>query len=211
MTLETPDYGKSVRIINGFANRVQRRLASLPQGVMSLDDIKQELWVAWCKAAESFDADRGIPFEPYLRRGMQRHINQIIHTNIEKFPEQTFASSLDKPIGEDEGGSLSDIVADDKPPAIEMLEREGAWEEAVAVLTPRARQFITLVRDQPDELLQETLLSDHKEEVARELNVPYSNVRRVTSSMVFDLMGASRGERAKISKEIKEVGRRIHG
>lgn len=211
MTLNTPDYGKSVRIVNGFANRVQRRLASLPQGVMSLDDIKQELWVAWCKAAESFDESRGVPFEPYLRRGMQRHINQIVHTNIEKFPEQTFASSLDKQIGDGEGATLSEVVPSDQPSALELLEKEGAWEEAVGALTPRARQFITLVRDQPNELLEETLLSDHKETMAREINVPFSNVRRVTTSMVFDLMGASSGERSKISREIKEVGEKVHG
>lgn len=202
------DLTQSEKVINRFAFRVQRRIRTLPQGVMSLDDIKQELWIAWCKARDNFEPSRGIPFEPYLRRGMINHINSVIKTQIEKFPEQTFALSLDAKVG-DEDMTLMDVIPSSEKTAESFAEELSNWNKGISVLSPRAKLFVSILESQPEELLQECLLGGHKKAQAVKVGAPYVNQIRITSQMVFDLMGASTSERRKIVMEVERVGAKL--
>jgi DNA-directed RNA polymerase specialized sigma subunit len=175
---------------------------------MSKEDIEQELWVAWCKARDSYSSDYGVPFAAYLSRGMKLHINRVVEVQIERFKEQTFALELDRPMdsADGEGGTLMDVIPSDTVGADEYVERNDTFQRAIETLSDRARIVVTLLNDQPQELLGEALLSQKKAEFSRTLGAPFLPTMRITTSMVFDLIGANRSERRKIMLEIKSLG-----
>lgn len=69
-----------------------------------------ELW----KATEVFDDSKGIPFEAYLLSCLKRKfMTEMTGLNREKRKADRLSSSLDAPIGEDEGMTLGDTLASD--------------------------------------------------------------------------------------------------
>lgn len=70
----------------------------------------EELW----KATEVFDEKKGVPFEAYLLSCLKRKfMTEITGLNREKRKGDRLSSSLEAPIGENEGSTLGDILASD--------------------------------------------------------------------------------------------------
>ena len=207
--MDYKDHKEDERMIFALTYRVVRRLQSLPQVVMSKEDIEQELWIAWCKARDAFQPSRGIPWAAYLQRGMRQHINRVVDVQIERFEGQTFALSLDAQFGDDNSLTLSEVIPSAAPLPCEEAERESNYQRALDELSGRAAQFVILMHAQPKILLNEVLVAQDKAEQAVKLGAPYNAPRRLTTAMVFDLMGAQRSERTKITKEVERVGMRM--
>ncbi|MDE4297054.1 sigma factor [Phaeobacter gallaeciensis] len=207
------DMKESERMIRALAGRVMRRLRAIPQSVMSFDDVEQELWIAWCKARDRFEPSRGIPWQAYVQRGMKQHINRVIEAQIERFEGQTFAVSLDSKASSfgdtEDGPTIGEIIASDAPLPSDEAEWESNYNKAISVMSDRAKIFVSLLREQPPELLNEVLVAQDKAEHAAKLGAPYNAPRRITSAMVFDLMGAPRTERTKITREVEQLGARL--
>jgi DNA-directed RNA polymerase sigma subunit (sigma70/sigma32) len=203
------DPKESERMIFALAHRVKRRLQSLPQSIMSYEDIEQELWIAWCKARDAFEPSRGIPWAAYLQRGMRQHINRVVEKNIERFEGQTFALSLDESFGEDGDTTLGEIIPAADPLPCNVVEGKSNYEKAMSVMSGRAKVFVLLLNEQPKVILDEVLMAQDKAEHAVKLGAPFNAPRRITAMMVFDLMGASRPERARITREVEKIGMRL--
>lgn len=202
------DMKASEKTINSFAFKVLKRLHALGARSQTLDDVKQELWIAWCKARDNFNPEAGVLFNTYLHSVMRNHINRHIELNFERFHEQTIALSLDYEMeGEDgEGSSVHDVLADTATPTAEVVEGDSVFRYACSRLSPRARTFVTVLNEQPQELLEEIQRLKEKSQHARELGVPYAQPGRLTSAMVFDLMQAGRVERTTILAEVSQLG-----
>jgi DNA-directed RNA polymerase specialized sigma24 family protein len=201
------DPKRSEHLVRSLRAKVQRRLSSISTPVMSGEDIEQELWIAWCKARDSFDPDRGIPFGAYVWRGMMQHINRQIERHISRFKGQTFALSINAGRLSDDGEMNEGIPIPDKDIGQEEKSiRRSCYRRAIKKLSPDARTFVRILDEQPPEILQEVMLATDKEEHAKNIGAPFVNPRRITSKMVFDLMGLDRSERRGILKEVKEMG-----
>jgi DNA-directed RNA polymerase specialized sigma24 family protein len=202
------DMKASEKTINSFAFKVLKRLHALGAKSQTIDDVKQELWIAWCKARDNFNPELGVTFNTYLHRVMRNHINRHIELNFERFHEQTIALSLDFEMeGEDgDGSSVHDVLADTATPAATLVEGNSVFNYACGRLSPRARTFVTVLNEQPQELLEEVRRLAEKSQHARELGVPYAQAARLTSAMVFDLMQAGRVERTSIIAEVTQLG-----
>ena len=205
---------KSEKAIKSFSYRVMRRLNAVGDAGRSFDveDVQQELRIAWIKASESFSEEMGVPFQAYLMNGMKLHINRMIEKNIERRHTEVFAVSLDKPLGEgnDVKSTVGDIIADDRPAPDSSYEEDQHFEYATRKLKPRAKMFINLLHYQPEELMREVVLMRKKSDYAREelgINNPATN--RLATWMVFDFMGASNDERTEIIKEVRSLGERV--
>lgn len=205
------DPKESTKQIDSFAPRVLRRLHLLGAKTHTLDDVKQELWLAWCKACEAYKPDGGASFSTFLTKGMRLHINRYVEKNFERFHDETIALSLEghSPAGaggENAGGRLSDVVADTAPPQSAEFENEDCFSYALTRLSPRAAKFVTILKEQPPELLDEVRRLEQKAEYAKERGITYATAHRLTSSMIFDFMGASRNERKQIMDEVQQIG-----
>lgn len=209
--IEPFDYKTSERQINRFTNRVVRRLQSISQAILGKQDIEQELWVAWCKARDSYDCESGVPWQAYLQRGMMNHINRVVEKNLERFSGQTFAFSLEAPMSNEEGDgqSLSDIVPSDDMLPSEQIERESNFEYALSVLSDQAKTFVSILKEPPVEVLNEVQMGKDKAEFASKIGAPYATPHHLSSAMIFDLMGANRTQRTKIKKELVDIGIRM--
>lgn len=195
----------SQKQIKAFAWKVLRRLHGLGAKSHTLDDVEQELMVAWCLAVEAYDPAGGASFKTFLYNGMRMHINRYIENNFEKFHEQTTALSLDASDPDAEGTTFGDAVADTSELHSEEVEREDMFRYALTRLSPRAGQFLTFLKDQPIELVQEVRKIEDKAAYARERGISIAVSHRLTSRMIFDFMGVSRTERENIMAEITAV------
>jgi hypothetical protein len=206
------NYQDSVKQIHSFAVKVLRRLHGLGAKTHSLDDVKQELAIAWCKACEAYRPEGGASFETFLTNGMRLHINRYIEKNFERFHDETIALSLEGGSRSDESGganisgSLSEVVADTAPLQNVEVENENCFAYALTRLSPRAAQFVTILKDQPKELIEEVRRLEDKSEYARERGITYATAHRLTTPMIFDFMGASRNERKQIMDEVQQIG-----
>jgi DNA-directed RNA polymerase specialized sigma24 family protein len=203
------DMAQSERMIRSLANKVVNRLATIPQKVFSREDIEQELWIAWCKARDKYEPGRGVPWQAFLQRGMKNHINREIEKHVERFEGQTFALSLDMQAGEDNESTLSEVIPSPDPMPHERTERASNYAMAMELLSDRAKVYVSLLHDQPPELLHELSMMHDKAEQAVKVGAPFNVSRHITSRMIFDLMGAERNERSKIKKEVETMGMRM--
>lgn len=206
MTIDMKDSKAQVR---RFATKALRRCHALGAASVTLNDVEQECWVAWCLARDAYDASRGVPFAPFFHRGMIRHVNRWISKNFERFYEGTVAVTLDAPVASSDGDldTLGAILADEQ--AIDMereLSRRGSYNLALERLSPRAADFVRLLEEQPEELLQSYRKLEAKAQHAREMGCAYNRPSRLTAAMIFDVLGASRYERGRIIEEVSQIG-----
>lgn len=196
----------SEKQVKFFAIRVLRRMHSLGAKSATLDDIEQELWIAWCKACKGFDETGGASFKTYFDTGMKRHINRYVEKTAERFYEQTVAISLDAKLGDDADMSLGDIVSDNAASALDKIDAESCYAMAIKKLSPRAKMFVLFLKEQPRELLNEVFLAEEKSLHAKSMGLNFTTPHSLTTGMIFDFMGVQRTERADILKEVRRVG-----
>lgn len=205
------DYRDSEKAVNAFTARVARRLIAAGAPTHMIEDLKQELWVAWCLARDSYSDGYSVPFGAYLWGGMKRHINRWIEKNVQRRYTEVVARSLDEAF--DEGRSstnttkLSDVVPSKDPTPVEIVEIENAWQHALTLLKPETRKFMELLRDPPDELIEQVRQIKARSDYARSQGVSIPHTNRVTTAMVFSLMNIRRADRTVISAEIQSVGK----
>lgn len=199
--------------IDAFAYKVLRRLHGLGAKSHTLEDVQQELWMAWCLACESFDDKGGASFKTYLYRGMQRHINRYVEKNFERFHGETVALSLDTQQDDGEGdiGTLGETIAGDYELQDQIVEREQNFRYAMSRLSPRAQEFVRFLKDTPADIQAEVKKLEAKAKHAKEMGIAVSMPQRLTSNLLLDFMAASRSERAQIMMEVEQIGQLISG
>lgn len=204
--MDYKDQATSAKLVRVFASRVLRRVHALGAASETLADIEQELWIAWCKARDSFDPDRGAQFSTFLWTTMRNHINLYVERNYTRLHAQTIAKSLDFKM--EGSGTIADVIADSQAiDPVTVAADKSVLEYVRKRLTPRARTFVDILSDPPQEILDEVLVLSHKADQARTLRLPYICYKQLKNSMVFDLMDAGRNERSIILREITDLGK----
>lgn len=206
------------RLLHHTAIRVLRRVHAAGARSVTKEDIFQELAVAWCKARDNWNPNQNVPFVPYLMNGMMHHINRWVNHELRQFNIAPFA--LDASVSEDGTEDMHQAVpdhtvipADDIVVEKDLLDylndplrwRGGPWRRRMK-LSERARQFIQFLANPPVEMLDVVAGLEVRGEFARARGVTASAIpKRVTLSLIFDLMGATRFERASITKELARL------
>ncbi|MBD9511664.1 hypothetical protein IB265_33450 [Ensifer sp. ENS10] len=198
--------------VESFAYKVLKRVHALGAKSQTIDDVKSELWIAWCIACDRYSAEGGASFSTFLYSGMRLHINRWIEKNFERFHEETVAASLDAQVDlgeEGQGSEIGQMVADTSERQDERYQREDCFAYALTRLSPRAGQFLKFLKDHPPELMVMMKDLEAKAAFAKQQGVTYAQPQRITSSMLFDFMGASRVERKQIMDEVTQIGHLI--
>lgn len=190
--------------ISAFAYKVLKRVHALGAKSQTIDDIKSELWIAWCIACENYDPNGGASFSTYLYSGMRLHINRWVEKSFTRFHGETIAFSLDAPLGE-EGSSLSEIVPSHGELQSDAVERESCYDFVMSRLSERAKTYVSLLKDTPQEVSEQIQALDAKRAHARSLGITAPVPTDINSAILFDLMGASRFERQSIMNEIRNI------
>lgn len=123
-----------------------------------------ELW----KATEVFDNSKGVPFEAYLLGCLKRKFKtEMTGLNREKRKGDRLASSLDAPIGEDEGMTLGDTLASNYSVESVALDKictlkDESTQKYLNSLSPKQKQIAELIMNEyePSEIKKNLGLSD---------------------------------------------------
>lgn len=195
-------YEEHRSLIERTARRVQRRLYAAGARTVQFEDIAQELTVAFCIAAERWKPEHNVPFKAYLMRGMYNHVNRWVQSEIDA--RLNAEIDLDAEIGEDGGASLHELVADDNVLSPdEALIAKDIHEQIMARLHGRARQFISILANPPEEVMAQVTALRDRSQYARSRGINEGGARSdVASTMVLDLMGCSAQERRSIRDQV---------
>ena len=198
------------RYIRWFASKaLQRAMAAGIRGIQ-LDDFVQEATIAWLIACKHFDPTRGVPFIPYLKLGMQRHINRWLSDELGE--AAMTPKSLDVTVGENGTTELGDLIADTSAiSADELVIRKDVRARVLGLLSPRARRYLELLESPPPELLEEMNAILAKARLGRAMGLTRFEPVRVSSDLIFKLMGAPNHERQRIHREIEAAIQKVSG
>lgn len=195
--------------VRSFAHKALRRIHALGAKTQTLDDVEGELWVAWCIACERYDPAGGAAFKTFLYQGMRMHINRWIEKSFERFHDETLAISLDATHGDADDTTIGEVIPDTSMRQDEDFQREDCFAYALTRVSERSGQFLRFLKENPPELIERMKDLDAKAKYAKEIGASYATPQRLTSSMIFDFMGASRAERKQIMDEVTQIGRLI--
>lgn len=203
--MEYRDPAVSKRQIEVFAHRVNRRLFAVGDKSMPLDDIRQELWIAWTNAVQSYKPESGVPFGAYLQRGMALHVRSWMRKTIEYRLPEVHAVSIDYTADGSDGEALGlheSVASSDDLPDQE-IERRSNVKRLCEMLSPVAAKFVEILYTQPPELVEELVKVYQRADYGREaMNVIVPVQHRLTKNMIFDLLDVPRHKRDQVLAEI---------
>jgi len=120
----------------------------------------EELW----KATEVFDESKGVQFDVYLKGCLTRKFKtEMTGLNREKRKADRLSTSLDAPIGEEEGATLGDLLASDFDIDKELMDETGLLhdekiEKYLSSLSAMQRQIVEMkMNDVPISEIKEKL------------------------------------------------------
>lgn len=199
------------KLLHWFSRRVWRR--SIKAGAqVPYEDIFAESCIAWCIARDSFDPNRGVEFSAYLIYGAKLHINRWLQRQIDAGYRSQREISLDASVENARHSRtaslgnrpISDLIADENAVNAEReLERRKRLEAFAARLSPRARQYLTLLANPPEEILAISRAIDARNDRARACGYARFAFKNIYSRIIFDLMGAGQVERKRITDQIE--------
>lgn len=116
--------------------------------VISEDDFLQHGYILMYKAIETFKPSKGNRFSTYATIVVGHGLNQVYNTRaVKKYACRRFVS-LDTAVGDDEGATLGDFIADDRAApvskALENKDLRHALAAALATLGERERTMVAM-------------------------------------------------------------------
>lgn len=193
------------RLMASVAAKAMRRVKALRLDTIQFEDVMSELAIAWCRARDCFDPSLGVPFNAYLMRGMKMHVNAYISREASKLR----AVSLDRTVGDDDDLDMHDIIPDQSRPIEEIVGDNQFFQFFVKRLSPRARQYLTLLASPPDELLDINRAIIARTQYANSRGFARFCFHHINSGMIFDFMDVRAAERKRIMDEINRRMERL--
>ncbi len=185
-------YEDHKKLIWHYANRVWRRAQAAGARTVQLEDIVSELSVAWVIAVENFNDNNGVPFVPYLRNGMQHHINRWIEKEIGQANLMVFGDALD-------------VFAAVNPTVEADIAHDQYRRQVSNSLAPIARKVLELLDNPPEPLVAELRALQAKRDWSRQRGFNMTAPGRITTRMITDLMGLTQRQREDVSREFKKI------
>lgn len=203
---------ESTKLVERFAGKVFRRCRAAGAKSIQLADITQELWIAWCKARDTFDPSQGVPFGAYLQRGMMNHINRYAGFEIEQSNSAPY--SLDQPVGGEENATLGMFIEDRNTVAADdaVFNRQ-AVDLVLKKASPVTRRLLEFLLEPPEEMIQEFEALKARSKFARERGFYGSEARSVRISFVADFMGLDTAQKQEVMQELAhlaQIGDRLN-
>lgn len=149
---QEPTVENTYRLVKSIANsqKMRSRIASMAH-VLTVEDIEQELWIAWISSKEKFDPQAGVRFSTYYMKMAYWHINRV----FENQAKSVRATSDNITVNEGEHLSLFDKIADEGVTPEEFCENTDAAEKAISELSTVAQQVVAWLKEPPEVLAQE--------------------------------------------------------
>lgn len=196
-------------LIKSFGSKVLRRLRAAGCSTMQLEDILQELSVAWYLASKGFEPNDKVRFKTYLYSTMRQHINRWAENEL-RHTRATAFSLDDSFLADDEEKGSHDIVSANDVSADDIVLAKESRKRVLDKVSPRAQQFYQFLDNPPMELVQELRGLQSKAAWARSRGIRAIAPKSINSAVVFSLMDATRFERSAILKELSTAIQKVN-
>lgn len=178
------------RWVEGFAAQAHRRLRAAGCSTLQIDDVRQECWIAWCKARDTWQEGGGASFRTYLNNGMALHLrrwmmNQKANARMSAMGENAIAAA--------------EAQADETDFEDAILARE-ARAGVLRRMTPATRQVLALAVEPPAWLAAEVKAMHDKVRWCRSRG--FVTRERPLVSLVMEALGLTPVERKRVTAEM---------
>ena len=205
---EVKDLKECEVLIKSFGGKVLRRLRAAGCSTMQLEDILQELSIAWYLASKGFEPNDKVRFKTYLYSTMRQHINRWAEKEL-RHTRATAFSLDDSFLSDDEEKGSHDIISADDVSADDIVLAKENRKRVLDTVSSRAQQFYQFLDNPPMELVQELRGLQSKAAWARSRGIRAIAPKSINSAVVFSLMDATRFERSAILKELSVATQRV--
>ena len=230
MASQTP-FSEHEKLLRFIAFKVLRRVHAAGAATAQLEDIFQELCIAWCQARDKWNASHNVPFGAYLMRGMSHHINrwaqrELREHTIAPFDLDQSDSAHTGQIGAKphNGLSLHEVIADEShEPIDEALITKDLrdyarnpirWRDMrlSEPLLPETEKYLDLMDNPPPALIK--MISGIQMRAAygrKQLGIPSASApKRLTGGLIFDIMGIDPKCRVAVQDQVKRLQAQVN-
>jgi DNA-directed RNA polymerase specialized sigma24 family protein len=195
-----------------WAHRVHRRVFSCGGQSTQLQDIFQECCIAWCIARDKWKPEitlddgtiKQVPFGAYLANGVRNHINRWADKEI--LEHGWGHLDLDAPLTGEFESDAHGVTPDQSDSAFEILERKDAREQNLECLSADARKFMEILESPPPQIMAILEAQQAKKQFAAERGLAAGFfLKKLSMSLIFDVMGANAKQRAAIMGEVRLI------
>ncbi|MDX5412864.1 MAG: hypothetical protein LPK02_07435 [Rhodobacterales bacterium] len=205
MTYEAA-YKDYEKMLAALSHRARRR-AEAAGIVLEFEDLFQEARQTFLRACETFDAQKGAKFSTYLWASVVNNLKRIesVSRSI-----QARTVSLDKQVGDDDGGTFHDILGCDQESVEDRLERLETETAHFHRLSQNAKRVILALDSPTPEIAQEV----RRMQAFRQLCIDRSMAaatRQLDVTTICTLIGLSDREARKVKQEFKALMEEVYG
>lgn len=196
----------NIGMMHKLAGKYYRRAKALGVGY-EYDDIMQEMFLAWRKAADGFDESRGFRFSTYFYRVANVHANrEIFKDHRDDGHLEVNHVSIQSPSFSEEHSSLEELLQDELAQSTE--ETVEVYDEVNALLRNVSQPTALVIKylvDPPQELMEEIDMRANRVNGGYAKGVGIANV----SLFVRRLMGLNSFSYQKMRTELRDVAAKL--
>jgi DNA-directed RNA polymerase specialized sigma24 family protein len=198
------EFAEHERLLRSMASKFHRRATAAGAASLQIDDVFQEMCVAWCQARDAYNSNYQVPFTAFLVRGVRNHCNRWINKQITEGQDKL---ELDADFDNDNetAADRHSVVADESVVSPEeaavMADHRAVQRE---ILSPLAQKFLEILENPPPAIYRILDAMQAKRAYAQSRGVvPGFTFKQIKAPLVFELMGLDVATREKIKKELQ--------
>jgi DNA-directed RNA polymerase specialized sigma24 family protein len=198
--------GVDVKTSKGQVERLAcfyyRKFHSIVGASLTVEDLRQEFWITWMSARDSYSPERGASFETFLAVCVRNRMISLVGGEIRR--SSIWAKSLSEPVGED-GTMLVDMLPSNDEPVEQQIARAQERQRNLERIDPRLRLMIELLESTPPELDAEIAAANAKASYAESRGFAARPQRHLNLTLLSDIMGIGRCTRYRMIEEMQEI------
>lgn len=145
------DYTKHTGLIHTFAKKGYARLMEA-KVVIDYEDVFQQMTMTYVKAAQAFDAEKGVGFGAYLGRAIWNEFNRYAEKELGLVVECGMVSADAIKMGGEDDVHLYDVVESEERTPEENLDRKQQMVRNIRRLNPTAKFLVAQLMSPSQEL-----------------------------------------------------------
>lgn len=202
----TADLKDYERLLASLSHKALRRATARGCSI-EFDDLFQEAKITFVHAKDKFDPEQGVKFSTYLWQAVRNNLLRLTQRAAET---DRNSRSLDERLGEDDAGTLHDILPAQQETVEDRMERLERSSAMFQRLSYNARRVIVILDAPPPELVRELRRAEAFRRHCRAHK--YAASQRVLDvGFVCAALGLDSGETRRVKREFKDIMEEVYG
>jgi len=195
------EFAEHERLLRSMASKFHRRATAAGAASLQIDDVFQEMCVAWCQARDAYNSNYQVPFTAFLVRGVRNHCNRWINKQITEGQDRLNLDEGGEGTDQEHHSFVADAGAISPEDAAIDADHLAVQRE---ILSPLAQKFLEILENPPPAIYRILDAMQAKRAYAQSRGVtPGFYFKQIKAPLVFELMGLDMATREKLKKELQ--------